>query len=67
MVFEHYYIIKGCKTDQIQVEVTKEAVTITQSFLAKEAITPITTSNAGFTTPTFASVHRETLGGEMVG
>lgn len=53
---EHYYIIKGCKTDQIQVEVTKEAVTVTQSFLAREAITPITTSNAGFTTPTFASV-----------
>ena len=53
---EHYYIIKGCKTDQIQIEVTKEAVNVTQSFLAREAITPITTANAGFTTPTFASV-----------
>src|SRR6188508_192022 len=41
---EHYYIIKGCKTDQIQIEVTKEAVNVTQSFLAREAITPITTA-----------------------
>lgn len=53
---EHYFLIKGAKTDQITVEVTKEAVTVTQSFLAKEAITPITTANAGLTTPTFAAV-----------
>lgn len=52
---EHYYIIKGCKTDQISIEVTKEAVNVTQSFLAREAITPITTSNAGLSTPTFAA------------
>jgi tail tube protein len=53
---EHYYIIKGAKTDQISIEVTKEAVNVTQSFLAKEAITPISTANAGLTTPTFAAV-----------
>lgn len=52
---EHYFIIKGAKTDQISIEVTKEAVNVTQSFLAREAITPITTTNAGFTTPTFAT------------
>lgn len=52
---EHFYIIKGCKTDSITVEVTKEAVNVTQSFLAKEAITPITTANAGLTTPSFAA------------
>ncbi len=52
---EHFYLIKGCKTDQISVEVTKEAVSVTQSFLAKEAITPIITANAGLTTPSFAA------------
>jgi len=52
---EHYYLIKGAKTDQISIEITKEAVNVTQSFLAREAITPITTTNAGLTTPTFAT------------
>ncbi|HTH22993.1 MAG TPA: phage tail tube protein [Nitrososphaeraceae archaeon] len=52
---EYYFIIKGAKTDQIQIEVTKEAVNVTQSFLAREAITPISTTNAGLTTPTFAT------------
>lgn len=52
---ENFYFIKGCKTDQITVEVTKEAVSVTQSFLAREATAPVTTANGGLSTPTFAS------------
>lgn len=52
---EHFYIIKGAKTDSISIEITKEAVLVTQSFLAKEVITPITTVNGGLTTPAFAA------------
>ena len=50
---ENYYFLKGCKTDSISIEVTKEAVSVTQSFLCKEVTTPSTTH--GLTTPTFAA------------
>ena len=50
---EYYYILKGAKTDQITIEITKEAVNVTQSFLCREVTTP--TTSHGLTTPTFAS------------
>jgi hypothetical protein len=52
---ENYYFLKGCKTDSISVEVTKEAVSVTQSFLCKEVTTPVTTALGGLTTPVFAT------------
>lgn len=51
---ENYYFLKGCKTDSITIEVTKEMVNVTQSFLAREVTSPVTTANGGLTTPTFA-------------
>ena len=50
---ENYYFLKGCKTDSISVECTKEAINVTQSFLCKEITTPATTHS--LTTPTFAT------------
>ena len=52
---ENFYFIKGAKTDQITIEITKEAVNVTQSFLAREATTPVITANGGLTTPSFAA------------
>lgn len=52
---EHFYFIKGAKTDSISIEVTKEGVMVTQSFLAREVSTPVTTANGGLTTPTWAA------------
>ncbi len=52
---ENFIFIKGVKTDSISVEVTKEMVSVTQSFLCKEVSTPVSTANGGLTTPTWAS------------
>jgi Phage tail tube protein len=53
---ENFYFIKGAKTDSITIEVTKEMVNVTQSFLAREVSSPVTTANGGLTTPSWAAV-----------
>ena len=50
---ENFVLMKGCKTDSISLEITKESVVCTQSFLCREITTPAITS--GLVTPVYAA------------
>lgn len=49
---ENYVFYKGARCDQVSVEITNEAVKVSQNFICKEITTPATSH--GLTTPTFA-------------
>lgn len=50
---EHYIIAKGCSCDSTSIDISLEAVNVTQTWIANDIPIPSTTS--GLTTPTFAS------------
>ena len=49
---ENYVFYKGARCDQVSVEITNEAVRVSQNFICKEITTPA--ASHGLTTPTFA-------------
>ena len=49
---ENYVFYKGARCDQVSVEITSEAVKVSQNFICREITTPATSH--GLTTPTFA-------------
>ncbi|MGI0028491.1 MAG: phage tail tube protein [Nitrososphaera sp.] len=55
---ENYLFYRGSRCDQVDVEVTNEAVMVTQNFICKEITTPSTSH--GLTTPTFAPANTGT-------
>jgi hypothetical protein len=50
---EHYIIAKGCSCDSTSIDISLEAVNISQTWIANDI--PIPTTTHGLTTPTFAS------------
>jgi hypothetical protein len=52
---ENFTLYKGCRSDQIAVEVVNEAVKVTQNFICKEITTPSTSH--GLTAPVFAGAN----------
>lgn len=52
---ENFTLYKGCRSDQIAVEIVNEAVKVAQNFICKEITTPATSH--GLTTPVFAGAN----------
>jgi hypothetical protein len=50
---EHYIIARGCSCDSTSIEISLEAVNVSQTWIANDI--PIPTTAHGLTTPTFAS------------
>lgn len=50
---EHYIIPKGCTCDSTNIDVSLEAVSVSQTWIANDI--PLPTTTHGLTTPTFAS------------
>lgn len=50
---EHYIIAKGCSCDSTSIDISLEAVNVSQTWIANDI--PIPTETHGLTTPTFAS------------
>ncbi len=50
---EHYIIAKGCSCDSTSIDISLEAVNVSQTWIANDI--PIPTATHGITTPTFAS------------
>jgi hypothetical protein len=50
---EHYIIAKGCSCDSTSIDISLEAVSVSQTWIANDI--PIPTATHGLTTPTFAN------------